>query len=62
MFRMNVAPSEVQYVVRYNAKKHQVEYTLAAETVLESIYMDDTMDSTETEDNAIYLYEELKKL
>ena len=24
--------------------------------------MDDTMDSTETEDNAIYLYEELKKI
>ena len=62
MFRMNVAPSEMQYVMRYNAKKHQEEYKLATETVLESIYMDDTMDSTETEDNAIYLYEELKKL
>ena len=24
--------------------------------------MDDTMDSTETEENEIYLYEELKKL
>ena len=31
---------------------------LAAETVLESTYMDDTM---ETEDNAMHLYEELKK-
>ena len=59
---MNVAPSEVQNVVRYNAKKLQAEYPLAVETVLESIYMDDTMDSTETENNAIYLYEELKKL
>ena len=53
---------EVQYVVRHNAQKHQAEYPLAAQTVLESTYMDDTMDSTETEDNAINLYQELEKL
>ena len=53
---------EVQYVVRHNAQKHQAEYPLAAQTVLESTYVDDTMDSTETEDNAINLYEELEKL
>ena len=52
----------MQYVVRHNAEKHQAEYPLAAQTVLESTYMDDTMDSTETEDNAINLYEELEKL
>ena len=45
------------YVVRHNAEKPQAEYLLAAETVLESTYMDEAMDSTETEDNAIYLYE-----
>ena len=62
MFGMNAAPFVVQYVVRHNAEKHQTEYPLAAETVLESTYIDDTMDSTKTEDNAINLYEELKKL
>ena len=58
IFGMNPAPFEVQYVVRHNVEKHQAEYPLAA--ILESTYMDDTMDSTETEDNAIYLYEELR--
>ena len=62
MFRMNAVPFVVQYVVRHNAEKHQAEHLLAAETVLESAYRDDTMDSTETEDNAINLYEEWKKL
>ena len=62
MFGMNAAPFAVQYVVRDNAEKHQTEYPLGAETVLESTYMDDTMDSTKTEDDAMYLYEELKKL
>ena len=60
MFGMNAAPFAVQYVVRDNAEKHQTEYPLRAETVLESTYMDDTMDSTKTEDDAMYLYEELK--
>ena len=62
MFGMNAAPFAVQYVVRDNAEKHQTEYPLGAETVLEPTYMDDTMDSTKTEDDAMYLYEELKKL
>ena len=62
MFGMNASPFAVQYVVRDNAEKHQTEYLLGAETVLESTYMDDTMDSTKTEDDAMYLYEELKKL
>ena len=61
MFVMNAAPFEA-VCVRHNAEKHQAEYPLVAETVLESTYMDDTRDSTETEDNAINLYEELKKL
>ena len=55
MFRMNGAPFEKQYMVRFNAEKHQQECVMAAETVLESPYLDDTMDSTETEDNAMYL-------
>ena len=62
MFGINAAPFEVQYVGRHNAEKYQAEYPLAVGTMLESTCMDDTMDSTETEDSAIYLYEELKKL
>ena len=49
MFWMNAALFEVHYVVRHNTEKHQAEYPLAADTVLESTYIDDTMDSTETE-------------
>ena len=56
LFGLNAAPFEVQYVMRHNAEKHQAEYPLTAETVLESTYMDDTVGSTETEDNTIYLY------
>ena len=59
---MNADPFQVQNVVRYNAEKHQAEYPLAAERILESTCMDDTMDSTETENNAIFLFEESKKL
>ena len=62
VFGMNAAPFAIQYVVRDNTEKHQTEYPLGAETVLESTYMDDTMDSTKTEDDAMYQYEELKKL
>ena len=62
MFGMNAAPFEVQYVVRHNAEKHQAKYPLAAETVLKSTYIDDTMDSTETENNAIYLYGGIQKV
>ena len=62
MFEMNADPFQVQNVMRYNAEKHQAEYPLAAERILESTCMDDTMDSTETENNAIFLFEESKKL
>ena len=62
MFEMNADPFQVQNVVRYYAEKHQAEYPLAAERILESTYMDDTIDSRETENNAIFLFEELKKL
>ena len=62
MFGMNAAPFEVQYVVRHNTEKHQVDYPLAAEAALEPTHMNDTMGSTETEYNAIYLYKQLKNL
>ena len=55
MFGMNAAPFEMQHVVRHATEKHQAEYPLVVEKVLESTYMDDTMDATETEENAIYL-------
>ena len=48
--------------MRHNAEKHRAWHPLATETVLESAYMDDPIDSTETEDDAIYLHEESKKL
>ena len=40
-----------------HAEKNKELYPRVAETVLESTYMDDSMDSTETEEEGIQLYE-----
>ena len=42
-------------------KKNQKELPLAAETVLKSTYMDDSMDSMVNEDEAIKLVHQLKE-
>ena len=39
---------EAQFVVQENARRHQHQYPLAAETVMKSTYMDDSIDSVET--------------
>lgn len=56
---MNASPFLSQYVSQENARKHANKYPLAAETVLQSMYMDDSMDSVE---NGIELYKQLHKL
>jgi len=50
------APFEAQYTIQEHARKHQNQFPAAAETVLESIHMDDSMHSTIDEQNAINLY------
>ena len=56
VFGKNSAPMESQFVAQENAGKHQEEYPLAAETVLKSTYMDDSLDSVETVGDGIQLY------
>ncbi|PFX19092.1 hypothetical protein AWC38_SpisGene16530 [Stylophora pistillata] len=48
VFGKNSAPMEPQFVAQENARRHQDEYPLAAETVLRSTYMVDSIDSVET--------------
>ena len=59
VFGKNSAPMESQFVAQENARKHQEEYTLAAETVLKSTYMDDSLDSVGTVEDGIQLYHQL---
>ena len=53
---------EAQFVAQQNARRHQDVYPLAAETVLKSTYMDDSLDSVETVQDGIQLYKELDSL
>ena len=62
VFGKNSAPMEAQFVVQENARKHQGLFPLAAETILKSTYMDDSLDSAENDDQGIRLYHELKDL
>ena len=45
-----------------NARRFQDRYPLAAETVLKSTYMDDSIDSVEDEPTAETLQKELQEL
>ena len=56
VFGKNSAPMESQFVAQENARKHQEEDPLAAEIVLKSTYIDDSLDSVETVGDGIQLY------
>ena len=43
VFGKNSAPMEAQFVAQENGRRHQDQYPLATETVLESTYMDDSI-------------------
>ena len=62
VFGKNSAPMEAQFVAQENARRHQDVYPMAAETVLKSTYMDDSIDSVETVQEGIQLYKELDSL
>ena len=56
---MNSSPFQPQLVSRKNTEDHQGQYPRAAETVLKSTYMDDSMDSVKSDQEGIKLYHEL---
>ena len=62
VFGKNAAPMECQFVAQENARRNQSTYPMAAETVLKSTYMDDSIDSVESEEEGIELYRQLDAL
>ena len=50
------------FVAQEHARQHQSEYPLAAETIVESTYMDDSMDSVPDVKTGVDLYSQLSKL
>ncbi|KAG1671934.1 hypothetical protein GQR58_016206 [Nymphon striatum] len=61
-FGANCSPFLAQYVIQLHAKNNSNKLPLAAETVLKSTYMDDSMDSVKNIDEGIKLYKELIEL
>ncbi len=62
VFGKNAAPMECQFVTQENARRNQSTHPMAAEMVLKSTYMDDSIDSVETEVEGIELYRQLDSL
>ena len=62
VFGKNAAPMESQFVTQENARRNQDRYPLAAETVLKSTYMDDSIDSVEDDEKGVELYHQLSAL
>ncbi len=62
VFGKNSAPMESQIVAQENARRNQDRYPLAAETVMKSTYMDDSINSVENDDEGVKLYHQLKAL
>ena len=62
IFGVNSSPFQAQYVLRQQAKKFQGDYPMAAETILHSTYMDDSMNSIQNEESVIDLYQQLSQL
>ena len=51
-----------QYVAQHHARQFQNQYPKAAEIILHSTYMDDSMDSFPDEATCIQVYRELSEL
>ena len=55
VFGKNSAPMESQFVAQENARRNQDRYPLAADTVLKSTYMDDSIDNVENDEEGLRL-------
>ena len=62
VFGVNSLPFLAQLVSQHHARLHEKSYPRAAETILKSTYMDDSMDSVMNDDDGIELYEQLSEL
>lgn len=62
IFGATSSPCMAQYVKNKNAEDHANEYPEAAKAIIEKHYVDDYLDSTDTEDQAIQLISEVIKV
>lgn len=62
VFGVSSSPFQAQFVLLQHAKQYQSEYPRAAETILKSTYMDDSIDSVLNEEEGEALYKELSAL
>ncbi|XP_065190766.1 uncharacterized protein LOC135821698 [Sycon ciliatum] len=62
VFGVNSSPFLAQMVSQKHAEQLKEDFPRAAEAVLKSTYMDDTMDSTDDDKDAIKLYQDLSEL
>ena len=62
VFGINSSPFGAQFVSQEHAKRSAEELRMAASSVLDLIYMDDTMDSVNDDEAGIKLYMERSKL
>ena len=62
MYWVNSSTFQAQFVLQHHANKFEDIFPLAAETVLQSTYMDDSMDSVVNKDQGIELHRQLSQL
>ena len=62
VFGVNSSPFLAQLVSRYHAVLYEKSHSRAAETILQSTYMDDSMDSVLTDEQGVNLYKQLSEL
>jgi len=62
IFGVNSCHYQAQFVSQKHVRKNQEHYPKAAETTLESTYIDDSMDSSPSKEEYVKLYEELSAL
>ena len=55
---VNSSPFATQYVAQENARRNASQFPLAAEAILKSTYMDDSIHSVPDEEVAVQLYQE----
>ena len=59
VFGLNISPLIAHYVIQNHARQHAVTHPRGAEAVLESTYINDTLDSVESDEKAVELYHQL---
>ena len=62
VFGVNLCPYEAQFVSRKHTMESKEQYPKATETILESTYMDDSMDSAPSDEECLELFDQLSKL